>query len=114
MNVKRAFRGRCAGMMDQLKICGLEHAGRHHSGIDDVRNIANIALFLLNRGYMFEPTNWGCSPDQTADLAVAVEGTHDSPDQVADLAAPVEGTHDSLQHDELYIAILKRSVCKFV
>ena len=32
------------GMMGMLKKLGLKHEGRHHSGIDDVKNITNICL----------------------------------------------------------------------
>ena len=33
--------------------CGLELEGRHHSGIDDAKNIARIAINLLESGYEF-------------------------------------------------------------
>ena len=35
------------GMMQMLKILDLEHQGKHHSGIDDVKNICNICTALI-------------------------------------------------------------------
>ena len=35
-------------MMGMLQHLNIPHEGRHHSGIDDVLNISNIALGLLN------------------------------------------------------------------
>ena len=32
------------GMMPMLNKLGLKHEGRHHSGIDDVKNITNICI----------------------------------------------------------------------
>lgn len=40
-------------MTDMLAWCGLELEGRHHSGIDDARNIAKVALKLLEHGFVF-------------------------------------------------------------
>lgn len=40
-----------------LRRLGLELVGRHHSGIDDARNITRIAIELIRRGAVFEP-NW--------------------------------------------------------
>eukprot|EP00483_Globobulimina_turgida_P007989 UN08005 len=54
INVKKIYsqlynkRGR--GMMRMLNDLGIKHQGRHHSGIDDVRNICQIVLTLLNDG----------------------------------------------------------------
>jgi len=44
------------GMMPMLDILGLKHVGRHHSGIDDCRNIANILKGLGGRGHIFRAT----------------------------------------------------------
>lgn len=41
------------GMTDMLETCGLALEGRHHSGLDDSKNIARIALNLMERGYEF-------------------------------------------------------------
>eukprot|EP00045_Choanoeca_perplexa_P008712 m.81983 g.81983 ORF g.81983 m.81983 type:complete len:196 (+) comp14588_c0_seq2:76-663(+) len=55
INIKRAFSqwqgGRVRGMPDLLDRCGLKLEGRHHSGIDDTRNIARCALHMLERGW---------------------------------------------------------------
>ncbi|KAA3673758.1 ERI1 exoribonuclease 3 [Paragonimus westermani] len=40
------------GMLDMLSGLGLPHRGRHHSGIDDARNIVNILCELIRRGAM--------------------------------------------------------------
>lgn len=50
INIKKYFfkvvkvRERVNGMMDMLKVLGIKHEGRHHSGIDDVANISNICI----------------------------------------------------------------------
>ena len=36
-----------------LKYLKLEHQGRHHSGLDDCINIANIALKMMKDGFQF-------------------------------------------------------------
>lgn len=41
------------GMTDILSKLGLELEGRHHSGIDDSRNIARSALKLMQHGMQF-------------------------------------------------------------
>jgi ERI1 exoribonuclease 3 len=55
INIKKEFTSftnvtNC-GMMGMLHQLDLEHEGRHHSGIDDTRNIAKIFLHLVNNGY---------------------------------------------------------------
>lgn len=58
-NVKRAFSdtfgGRAGGMMEMLQKLDIEHTGRHHSGIDDCKNIAKICCRLIKAGYTFKP-----------------------------------------------------------
>merc|ERR1711976_800704 len=44
------------GMAGMLKVLKLPLEGRHHSGIDDCRNIAKIVLNLLQRGIVLQPT----------------------------------------------------------
>ena len=39
-----------AGMAGMLRALDLELVGRHHSGIDDARNIARIVITLLAKG----------------------------------------------------------------
>lgn len=34
-------------MMEMLKCLNLKHEGKHHSGIDDVKNLCNICLELI-------------------------------------------------------------------
>jgi 3'-5' exoribonuclease 1 len=51
INIKKAFSrvlgvDRC-GMAEALKVTGLTLEGTHHRGIDDARNIARLAAFVL-------------------------------------------------------------------
>lgn len=41
-------------MMNQLNFLQLTHEGTHHSGIDDCKNISNIAIRMINDGLAFE------------------------------------------------------------
>lgn len=42
------------GMMGMLKGLDIPHEGRHHSGIDDVRNICQVCLGLMKKkGFKF-------------------------------------------------------------
>jgi len=59
INIKKSFNkalGRYArdGMMGMLKDLNIQHTGRHHSGIDDCKNIAEILKALAQRGYVLE------------------------------------------------------------
>ena len=59
INIKKSFtkatgkfpRGGMMGMLNDLNIA---HVGRHHSGIDDCKNIAEILRELAKRGLVFE------------------------------------------------------------
>lgn len=56
INLKGIFKkqyGESQGMVGMLEKCNIQLEGRHHSGIDDTRNIAKIVLFFLNRGVKF-------------------------------------------------------------
>jgi ERI1 exoribonuclease 3 len=44
------------GMMQMLSMLNLPHIGRHHSGIDDCRNIASILRALGDRHFVFKAT----------------------------------------------------------
>lgn len=60
INIKKAFSKNTAvypkGMMPMLRYLNLPHIGRHHSGIDDCTNIANIVKELIKRGHIFTAT----------------------------------------------------------
>ncbi|XP_077980858.1 ERI1 exoribonuclease 3-like isoform X2 [Glandiceps talaboti] len=60
INIKRPFSSVCGtskvGMMGMLRGLKLVHHGRHHSGIDDCKNIANILKELANRKCVFQAT----------------------------------------------------------
>jgi inhibitor of KinA sporulation pathway (predicted exonuclease) len=50
LNVKVLFPGTVEDMPHMLAVIGLALDGRHHSGIDDARNIAKIVATLLKSG----------------------------------------------------------------
>jgi ERI1 exoribonuclease 3 len=59
INIKKSFNkvtGKYSrgGMMEMLKDLNIPHTGRHHSGIDDCKNIAEILKGLAERGYVFQ------------------------------------------------------------
>ncbi|XP_070562486.1 ERI1 exoribonuclease 3-like isoform X3 [Ptychodera flava] len=61
INIKRTFQHVMGqypkeDLMGMLKGLSITHQGRHHSGIDDCRNIANILKALAERGCIFQPT----------------------------------------------------------
>ena len=60
INIKKPFADSTneypKGMMGMLRKLNITHVGRHHSGIDDCKNIGNILVRLLQRGYVFKPT----------------------------------------------------------
>jgi inhibitor of KinA sporulation pathway (predicted exonuclease) len=41
------------GMTDMLTACKLELIGKHHSGIDDARNLARCVLAMVKEGFVF-------------------------------------------------------------
>lgn len=59
INIKKSFHKATgkfsrSGMMGMLNDLNIPHSGRHHSGIDDCKNIAEILKALIQRGYVFE------------------------------------------------------------
>lgn len=50
---------RSGGMAKMLKVLELELDGQHHSGIDDAKNIAKIAITLLEKGCALNQTGRG-------------------------------------------------------
>ncbi|GAB5363474.1 hypothetical protein AAMO2058_000886300 [Amorphochlora amoebiformis] len=60
-NIKEAF-GYCystqtaRGMTDMLQKLDMKLEGRHHSGIDDCRNLARISIRMLDKNFKFCPT----------------------------------------------------------
>lgn len=61
VNIKRIFEAatgrRASGMPQMLKNLGLELEGRHHSGIDDSKNIARILARLAEKVPNIQPTS---------------------------------------------------------
>eukprot|EP00123_Amoebidium_parasiticum_P021308 comp65282_c0_seq1/m.47982 comp65282_c0_seq1/g.47982 ORF comp65282_c0_seq1/g.47982 comp65282_c0_seq1/m.47982 type:complete len:297 (-) comp65282_c0_seq1:177-1067(-) len=79
VNLKKVFESvtgtKPPGMVSMLQDLGLEMKGRHHSGIDDCTNIAQIVVALIQKGAVFDrsmlrhskplprdfdPTDWTC------------------------------------------------------
>lgn len=60
INIKRPFEEvmklKARGMMGMLKDLGIQHTGRHHSGIDDCKNIAKILRELARKRYVYHVT----------------------------------------------------------
>nr|CCC95159.1 putative phosphotransferase [Trypanosoma congolense IL3000] len=85
---------------DMMNILSLEMQGRHHSGIDDCRNIAAAVAKLIQAGYVFAPTtdnsgltppNYPCAPLSSTghmDNSLAPGGVP----VVFDCASKVEGS----------------------
>ncbi|KAI9324198.1 MCM2/3/5 family-domain-containing protein [Zopfochytrium polystomum] len=77
-NIKTAFqalyyRPRQVGMAGMLQVAGLPLVGRHHSGIDDSRNIAAIARRMLQLGHIFLPTSGAASGGPTSSTAMPAQ-----------------------------------------
>jgi ERI1 exoribonuclease 3 len=55
INIKAYFpkvlqsKAKIGGMMQMLDKLNIKHEGKHHSGIDDVRNISKICTTLLSK-----------------------------------------------------------------
>ncbi|XP_014679197.1 PREDICTED: ERI1 exoribonuclease 3-like [Priapulus caudatus] len=45
------------GMMSALQVLNIRHEGRHHSGIDDCKNLARMLQLLALEGAVFTPTS---------------------------------------------------------
>ncbi|XP_072023280.1 ERI1 exoribonuclease 3-like isoform X2 [Amphiura filiformis] len=60
INIKKAYAAVTGyfpkGMMPMLHHLDIEHEGKHHSGIDDCKNIAKILSAIASRGYKFTIT----------------------------------------------------------
>ncbi|KAJ3233501.1 hypothetical protein HDU81_002242 [Chytriomyces hyalinus] len=48
--------GKRANLNGMLSLLNMEFVGRQHSGIDDTRNIAKIAVYLMEQGCLFDTT----------------------------------------------------------
>ena len=53
---RRGTKSQPRGMTEMLDIFGLQLHGRHHSGIDDCRNIASVCIAMVKAGYELVPT----------------------------------------------------------
>lgn len=63
INVKHSFSESVGhyprSLMLMLESLTIEHTGRHHSGIDDCKNIVKILRALAQRGHVFHTTGQG-------------------------------------------------------
>lgn len=66
--------GKVGDMLDLLELLQLPHEGRHHSGIDDCRNIASIVCRFIQDGCFPFPTAYACSDEQSGGMG---EGKHE-------------------------------------
>lgn len=57
VNVKMMFPVKAMGMMEMIEMMKLQHQGRHHSGIDDAENIANVLISLLEAGVLLQASD---------------------------------------------------------
>ena len=55
------------GMMGMLRHAGIPHVGIHHRGIDDVRNLCELTLWMLKQGTEVVAT-WG-EPQRQSEIA---------------------------------------------
>ncbi len=55
---KKYYQKKAKSMMHMLNVLNIEHKGRHHSGIDDCRNIAKILDRMVNDGFKIEVTSY--------------------------------------------------------
>ena len=53
-NIKRAHPV-VQGMLEMLELTGIKLEGKHHSGIDDTKNITSIIIRCINDGFSFSP-----------------------------------------------------------
>ncbi|KAJ3284861.1 hypothetical protein HDU76_008225 [Blyttiomyces sp. JEL0837] len=102
-NVKLVFQSFYArphqlGMDGMLKVLGEPLIGRHHSGIDDARNISTIVKRLARDGHVFTPTSFGKNATAPTRNPSAVAGL-DSPAlnaiPIVDVTAAVAGSSSS-------------------
>lgn len=66
INLKAVFQefgGIRCDLKEAVQRAGLVFEGRHHSGIDDARNIASLLSLLMCRGYCFSITNSLATPN---------------------------------------------------
>jgi inhibitor of KinA sporulation pathway (predicted exonuclease)/RNA:NAD 2'-phosphotransferase (TPT1/KptA family) len=67
VNIKRsyeeAFGSKVRGMGDLLRVLKLELLGRHHSGIDDTKNIVRACQAMLAKGFVFQVNGWARKPE---------------------------------------------------
>lgn len=58
---QKLYGQKAKGMVSALNFLGLEMEGRHHSGIDDSKNIARMCVKMIEDGWEIEKANIHCS-----------------------------------------------------
>ncbi|CAE8621407.1 unnamed protein product [Polarella glacialis] len=97
-NIKRLFEstgfGKAADMDGMLRLAGLPLVGRHHSGIDDARNIAHLLVSLVRAG---------CVVDQTSATVTTAPKTKANASKVEKRADPEDGLkYTQVEFTEFY------------
>jgi inhibitor of KinA sporulation pathway (predicted exonuclease) len=50
---EKCFGQKAGSMPNMLKKLKIELTGKHHSGIDDCKNLAKVVIEMIKRGYQF-------------------------------------------------------------
>ena len=87
-NIKTVFKNafptvQCHGMTDMLSHLGLALEGRHHSGLDDSKNIARILVSLVTRGVKVSATWRPVKPRAVTNSAAPVTAVRVVPPEAA-------------------------------
>ncbi|KAE9372927.1 hypothetical protein N431DRAFT_439880 [Stipitochalara longipes BDJ] len=89
-NIKHAFKSftgkKADSMVRMLNVIGQDLVGTHHSGIDDARNIASIARWLYQQGYVFKITSDGSVDEQALQHQQILQREKEEVNQAAEAA----------------------------
>lgn len=89
-NIKHAFKSitgkKAHSMVRMLNVIGQELIGKHHSGIDDARNIARIARWLCQQGYVFRITSDGSADEEDLQHKQRLQCEKEEAKEVAEVA----------------------------
>ncbi|KPI86423.1 putative phosphotransferase [Leptomonas seymouri] len=95
--------GAPSDMPEMLRMVGLPLHGRHHSGIDDCRNIAAVLCELLKRGYIVDATYENVGPSSSSSPQQPPARWHAPPRQVGGTQLPpLESLVSSLADDPAF------------
>ena len=112
INIKKEFK-RCykifpGGMTDMLSYLKIPLVGRHHSGIDDTRNIASVLIRMIQDGFVFLPTT-GTLPGFEKPVASSSNPTPSSSQQSSSsyIVAYPSSDADVKSHREVLVKLFK-------